>query len=92
MIFLSRLDGEQIVVNAELIEHPEAKPDTMITLVDGTKYEVAEKPPGSRKQSSDIQSFTSRSWRDSKSNAELSYARSCLLSRQRKFAHREGQK
>jgi flagellar protein FlbD len=42
MIFLSRLDGQQIVVNAGLIERLEAKPDTIITLVDGTNYAVAE--------------------------------------------------
>jgi flagellar protein FlbD len=42
VIFLSRLDGQQIVLNADLIEHLEAKPDTIITLVDGTNYVVAE--------------------------------------------------
>jgi len=42
VIFLSRLDGDQIVVNADLFERLEAKPDTIITLVDGTKYVVAE--------------------------------------------------
>ena len=42
MISLSRLDGQQIVVNADLIELLEAKPDTIITLVDGTNYVVAE--------------------------------------------------
>jgi len=42
VIFLSRLDGEQIVVNADLFERLEAKPETIITLVDGTKYVVAE--------------------------------------------------
>jgi flagellar protein FlbD len=42
VILLSRLDGQQIVVNADLIEVLEAKPDTIITLVGGTKYVVAE--------------------------------------------------
>jgi uncharacterized protein YlzI (FlbEa/FlbD family) len=42
VIFLSRLDGQQIVVNADLIERLETKPDTIITLVDGTNYVVAE--------------------------------------------------
>jgi len=42
VIFLSRLDGRQLVVNADLIERLEAKPDTIITLVDGTNYVVAE--------------------------------------------------
>ncbi len=44
MIFLSRLGGQQIVVNADLIERIEARPDTVITLVDGTTYVVAESP------------------------------------------------
>jgi flagellar protein FlbD len=44
VILLSRLDGQQIVVNADLIEHLEAKPDTLITLVNGTKFVVAESP------------------------------------------------
>jgi flagellar protein FlbD len=42
VIFLSRLDGQQIVLNADLIERLEATSDTIITLVDGTKYVVAE--------------------------------------------------
>jgi flagellar protein FlbD len=42
VIFLSRLDGQQIVVNADLIERLETKPDTIITLVDGTNYVVTE--------------------------------------------------
>jgi flagellar protein FlbD len=42
MILLSRLNGPQIAVNADLIERAEATPDTVLTLVDGTKYLVAE--------------------------------------------------
>ena len=42
MILLSRLNGQQIAVNADLIERAEATPDTVLTLVDGTKYVVAE--------------------------------------------------
>jgi flagellar protein FlbD len=42
VIFLSRLDGQQIVLNADLIERLEANPDTIITLVDGTNYVVTE--------------------------------------------------
>gem|GEM_PF-366100 len=42
MIFLSRLDGQQIAVNADLTERLEAKPDTIITLVDGTNRVGAE--------------------------------------------------
>ena len=44
MIFLSRLDGQQIVVNSDLIERIEARPNTVITLVDATTYVVAESP------------------------------------------------
>jgi flagellar protein FlbD len=44
MIFLSRLDAQQIVLNADFIERIEAKPNTVITLVDGTTYVVAESP------------------------------------------------
>jgi flagellar protein FlbD len=44
VIFLSRLDGQQIVANADLIERIEAKSNTVITLVDGTTYVVAESP------------------------------------------------
>jgi flagellar protein FlbD len=42
MILLTRLNGQQIAVNADLIERAEATPDTVLTLVDGTKYIVAE--------------------------------------------------
>ena len=42
MIRLTRLNGPQIAVNADLIERAEATPDTVLTLVDGTKYLVAE--------------------------------------------------
>ena len=42
MILLSRLNGQQIALNADLIERAEATPDTVLTLVDGTKYVVAE--------------------------------------------------
>jgi flagellar protein FlbD len=42
MILLTRLNGPQIAVNADLIERAEATPDTVLTLVDGTKYLVVE--------------------------------------------------
>lgn len=42
MILLTRLNGPQMAVNADLIERAEATPDTVLTLVDGTKYLVAE--------------------------------------------------
>ena len=42
MILLSRLNGQQIALNADLIERAEATPDTVLTLVAGTKQVVAE--------------------------------------------------
>lgn len=42
MISVTRLNGTEIVVNADLIETVEATPDTVITLVDGKKYVVNE--------------------------------------------------
>ena len=42
MILLSRLNGTEIGVNADLIERVEGNPDTVITLIDGTKYVVSE--------------------------------------------------
>lgn len=42
MISLTRLNGERIAVNADLIERAEATPDTVLTLTNGTKYLVAE--------------------------------------------------
>ncbi len=40
MIKLSRLNGQELVINAELIELIEAKPDTIITLTTGEKFIV----------------------------------------------------
>lgn len=42
MILLSRLNGTELGVNADLIERVEANPDTVLTLIDGTKFVVAE--------------------------------------------------
>ncbi len=44
MIIVTRLNGSEIVVNADLIETVEATPDTILTLVDGTRYVVEESP------------------------------------------------
>ncbi|MFS3127103.1 flagellar FlbD family protein [Nocardioides sp. Bht2] len=44
MITLTRLSGSQFVLNSDLIERVDATPDTVITLVDGKKYVVAERP------------------------------------------------
>jgi flagellar protein FlbD len=42
MIRVSRLDGTEFVVNAELIELIESTPDTVLSLTDGDKYVVRE--------------------------------------------------
>lgn len=42
MILLTRLSGTAFVLNADLIERLDCTPDTVITLVDGKKYVVAE--------------------------------------------------
>jgi flagellar protein FlbD len=41
VIYVTRLDGSQLVVNAELIETVEHTADTVISLVDGKKVVVA---------------------------------------------------
>ena len=42
MIKVTRLSGDEIVVNADLIEFVEATPDTLITLTTGKKLMVRE--------------------------------------------------
>lgn len=42
MIKLTRLDGEEFVVNAELIRYVESRPDTFITLTTGERLIVRE--------------------------------------------------
>lgn len=44
MIRLSRLKGEPLVLNSDLIEHIETTPDTVITLTTGQKVMVREGP------------------------------------------------
>ena len=43
MIWLTRLNGDKFVLNADHIELIEAKPDTTILLTNGDKYIVKEK-------------------------------------------------
>ena len=43
MIRVTRLNGKDFVLNAELIETIDETPDTLITLVGGKKYIVKEK-------------------------------------------------
>lgn len=42
MIYLSRLNGEKLAVNVDLIELLEATPDTVVTLTTGRKLVVKE--------------------------------------------------
>jgi flagellar protein FlbD len=42
VIRLHRLDGSELIINADLIEAVEARPDTIITLVTGKKYVVSD--------------------------------------------------
>ncbi len=42
MIRLTRLGGEQFILNADLIRYVEARPDTFITLTSGERLVVTE--------------------------------------------------
>lgn len=42
MIYLTRLNGKQIVLNSDLIEMMEVTPDTVLTLTNERKYIVRE--------------------------------------------------
>ncbi|WP_435768377.1 flagellar FlbD family protein [Nocardioides sp. SYSU DS0651] len=42
MISLTRLSGTTFLLNADLIERVDCTPDTVVTLVDGTKYVVSD--------------------------------------------------
>jgi flagellar protein FlbD len=42
MITLTRLSGAHFALNPDLVERVDCTPDTVLTLVDGTKYIVAE--------------------------------------------------
>lgn len=43
MIKLTRLDGEEFIVNAELIRFVESRPDTFVTLTTDDRFIVREK-------------------------------------------------
>jgi flagellar protein FlbD len=45
VILLTRLNGPVFALNPDLLERADCTPDTVITLVDGTKYVVAESLP-----------------------------------------------
>ena len=42
LILVTRLNGPSLAINADLIERAEATPDTVVTLVDGTKFVIEE--------------------------------------------------
>lgn len=42
MIMLTRLNGQAFALNCDLVERIDITPDTVITLLDGTKYLVLE--------------------------------------------------
>ena len=42
MIWVTRLNGTEMVVNADLVESIESTPDTVLTLVDGKRYVICE--------------------------------------------------
>ena len=42
VILVTRLNGAAFALNVDLIERADATPDTVVTLVDGTKYVIAE--------------------------------------------------
>src|SRR5436305_13125199 len=42
VILVTRLNGPPFALNPDLIERADATPDTVVTLVDGTKYLISE--------------------------------------------------
>jgi flagellar protein FlbD len=45
VILVTRINGAVFALNPDLVERAECTPDTVITLVDGTKYVIAESVP-----------------------------------------------
>lgn len=44
MIRITRLNDSEAIINADLVEIIEATPDTIITLIDGTRFVARESP------------------------------------------------
>ena len=42
MIWVTRLNGTEMVINSDLVESIESTPDTVLMLVDGKRYVVSE--------------------------------------------------
>jgi len=45
LITVTRLTGQQFAINPDLVERIECTPDTILVLMDGTRYLVAETMP-----------------------------------------------
>jgi flagellar protein FlbD len=45
VILVTRLNGPEFALNPDLVERADSTPDTVVTLVDGTKYVIAESVP-----------------------------------------------
>ena len=45
VILVTRINGDVFAINPDLVERADCTPDTVITLVDGTKYVIAESVP-----------------------------------------------
>ncbi len=45
MILVTRINGVVFALNPDLVERVECTPDTVVTLVDGTKYIISESVP-----------------------------------------------
>jgi flagellar protein FlbD len=45
VILVTRLNGAAFALNPDLIERADSTPDTVVTLVDGTKYVISEAVP-----------------------------------------------
>jgi len=45
VILVTRINGAVFAINPDLIERADCTPDTVVTLVDGTKYVIAESVP-----------------------------------------------
>ena len=45
MILVTRINGSVFALNPDLVERADCTPDTVVTLVDGTKYIISESVP-----------------------------------------------
>jgi flagellar protein FlbD len=45
LILVTRINGAVFALNPDLVERVDCTPDTVVTLVDGTKYVIAESVP-----------------------------------------------